>query len=141
MPTQDDTQYQHAFSAKKFVFSRKLPGGREAEVARVEREGRFASTAAFVSAALTDAHRYYLTIQPGYDVAFVVALALVRRGGLVERVGGVGCVYTSAPLLRPFQSQSTFFDTELGPLFTPPLHTPSTAPVPRRAVPRQLEPT
>lgn len=74
---ESDFKLRGDFRSKRFTFSQKLGGGRERAVAAVRRESRFASAAAFLAAAVARADKYFLSIEPGVDAAFIVALALL----------------------------------------------------------------
>ncbi|KAF8061132.1 LURP-related protein [Scenedesmus sp. PABB004] len=63
------------FRGKRFTIAHRQPGRGEAVVASVARESRFASTTALLMSMVTDANRYFVTIEPGVDGAFIAALA------------------------------------------------------------------
>lgn len=63
------------FLAKKFEVYQ-VQGGRERLVARVKKESRFSSAAAYLAAAVHDKQSYYITAEPGADLAFLTALCM-----------------------------------------------------------------
>lgn len=70
-----DFEIKGDFRSKRFSISQRVPGRGEVQIASVERESRFASGTAFMMSVVTDAQKYFLTIEPGVDAAFVTALA------------------------------------------------------------------
>jgi hypothetical protein len=66
---------QGDFRGKRFTISQRSPGRGDRQIASVQRESRFANSTAFLMSVMTDAQKYFLTIEPGVDAAFVTALA------------------------------------------------------------------
>uniref|UniRef100_A0A383VPU6 Tubby C-terminal domain-containing protein n=1 Tax=Tetradesmus obliquus TaxID=3088 RepID=A0A383VPU6_TETOB len=64
-------------SFKCFTIFRCLPGGGELPIASASRDSQLATANAFLMSMLSHAQKYYLTIEPGVDAAFVTALALM----------------------------------------------------------------
>ncbi|WIA42054.1 hypothetical protein OEZ86_009342 [Tetradesmus obliquus] len=62
---------------KCFTIFRCLPGGGELPIASAARDSQLATANAFLMSMLSHAQKYYLTIEPGVDAAFVTALALL----------------------------------------------------------------
>jgi hypothetical protein len=60
--THSDFKVRGNFRAKNFSITQKMRGGGEREIARVQKESRFASASAFLMASLTNADKYLLHI-------------------------------------------------------------------------------
>ena len=67
-------------SDRNYTISQKLPKGKDQDsrvIAKIEKESPLASASSFFQALLTDDDTYFVTIEPGADSAFVVALAIL----------------------------------------------------------------
>ncbi|KAF6261719.1 tubby C-terminal-like domain-containing protein [Scenedesmus sp. NREL 46B-D3] len=62
------------FRSKRFSIFQRTRGS-DVAIAQVQRESRFSSSSAFLMSMMTDAQKYFVTIEPGVDAAFVVGLA------------------------------------------------------------------
>ncbi|WIA19859.1 hypothetical protein OEZ85_005762 [Tetradesmus obliquus] len=62
------------FRSKRFSICQRTHGS-DVPIAQVQKESRFANSTAFLMSMVTDAQKYFVTIEPGVDAAFVVALA------------------------------------------------------------------
>lgn len=62
------------FLAKKFAVYQKVPGT-DKLLAEVKKESSFANAASYINNKMFNAQSYFITIKPGVDAAFVVAIA------------------------------------------------------------------
>jgi hypothetical protein len=73
---EEDFLIKGNFRAKHFEIIQKA-GRQERRIASVKKESKFSSATAFLKSQLTDADKYFVTIEAGVDCAFVVALGIL----------------------------------------------------------------
>jgi hypothetical protein len=72
-----DFEARGNFGGRSFevVYKGGPSGGSERVVAAVKKESSYANTDSYIRNKILDKQTYFLTVQPGVDVAFMVALA------------------------------------------------------------------
>ena len=71
---QEDYYCKGNFLAKKFEIYQKLPGT-DKLLASVKKESSYANASSYINNKMFNAQSYFITIKPGVDAAFVVAIA------------------------------------------------------------------